>query len=238
MLKRGRILFLVLSAASSPSFATPDCDEVPRLNEICKEQISRLHPTQGALGFIAMRNELEDLEKLSEDELKAELKERVVPVVIGPRNRFYMLDNHHMVRALWEGELRNRVYVRVLKNWSKLSEENFWEQMEKAGWVRLIDDEGRRISPDSIPSHISRLPNDPYRSLAKIIRKRGAYKKTTILYAEFLWADYLRKAFNAYEFRAFDEATIVRAMKLARSEKARQLPGYIKAAYCEDELSR
>ena len=38
----------------------------------------------------------------SEKEMEQYLKKKEIPVIIGPNNKFYLIDRHHLLYALWE----------------------------------------------------------------------------------------------------------------------------------------
>ena len=53
----------------------------------------------------------------------------------------------------------------------------------------------RRVSAgnEAIPSTVSELLDDPFRSLAGELRRAGGYAKAPAPYSEFRWADFLRR---------------------------------------------
>ena len=44
-----------------------------------------------------------------------------------------------------------------------------------------------------IPKSIEDMADDPFRSLAGALRRKGGYAKDTTPFSEFLWADFLRR---------------------------------------------
>jgi hypothetical protein len=46
----------------------------------------------------------------------------------------------------------------------------------------------RTHAQDLLPSNVSELSNDPYRSLAWAVKSRKGFKATPIPFAEFIWA--------------------------------------------------
>ena len=78
------------------------------------------------------------------------------------------------------------------------------------------------------------MTDDPYRSLAWLVRRNGGYCKTSSEFAEFKWADWLRPRFSTLEIQDLPSdpkdanATVAKAVALAHSLEAKtdDLPGY------------
>src|SRR5215469_18202362 len=49
----------------------------------------------------------------------------MIPVVLGPKNRHFVIDHHHLARALME-EGVEEVFVTVIARLERLSEDAFW----------------------------------------------------------------------------------------------------------------
>ena len=78
---------------------------------------------------------------------------------------------------------------------------------------------------------MSKLKDDPYRSLAGEVRKAGGYAKDSSPYTEFLWADFFRPLFRKSDLSAkggqgLPQSLVVEAVALARGPKAQFLPGW------------
>jgi hypothetical protein len=52
---------------------------------------------------------------------------------------------------------------------------------------------GRRLLYERIPTSMSDLSDDPYRSLVSALRHVGGFDKVKVTYSEFAWADFLRR---------------------------------------------
>jgi len=83
------------------------------------------------------------------------------------------------------------------------------------------------LSPVLLPEKIKMLQDDPYRSLAWLVRKNGGYKKTAIPFAEFKWARYFRKKIKLSGKKHAIKDALPLALELARDPEAENLPGYI-----------
>lgn len=157
---------------------------------------------------------------------KAEyLGAHMIPVVIGPKGRYHMIDHHHLARALYEEGITH-VLVLVKANLHRLSHTAFETYMDNRNWLHPYNADGHRCAYRDIPKHIRKLADDSYRSLAGALREVGGYAKSDTPYAEFLWADFLRrKIAPGMVKKEFEEAT-AKALTLARSPEANYLPGW------------
>jgi hypothetical protein len=55
--------------------------------------------------------------------------------------------------------------------------------------------DGGVIAPDALPTSLEQLPDDPYRTLAWMVRKRDGFCRALMQqkeFAEFIWADWMR----------------------------------------------
>jgi hypothetical protein len=178
---------------SFPNEIDRDCGDHFRVGEKCKYKISELHPTQGALGRFEVRRKLNELSKMSADEAESYRKKKIVPVVVGPDQKLYMVDHHHSSLALLNFGFES-AYIEVIGDFSKATTElEFWEKMIAKNWAYPFDGDGQEISPLKIPQSLRRLEDDPYRSLAGIVRDLGGFKKEDTPYEEFIWARRFRE---------------------------------------------
>lgn len=67
-----------------------------------------------------------------------------------------------------------------------------------------------------MPKRLSKLKDDPFRSLASDIRKQGGYAKAPIPFLEFLWADFLRRTLVKKDVDKDYPGTLAAALKAAR----------------------
>jgi hypothetical protein len=183
------------------------------------EKISVLRPTQMAVGY---REVCAKFQKLGA--CGADAQKRLIPVIEGPGGQFYLRDGHHLALALHLAG-RSAVLVRVVADLSDLGLEAFWRTLEARNWVYPFDGSGRRQPLGRIPARLLEVEDDPFRSLAGALRRCGAYAKSTAPYADFAWADFLRRRIDpALSLRDFD-AALAGARALAASRAAAHLPG-------------
>jgi hypothetical protein len=194
----------------------------------CIVEIAILRPTQSALGMKEVEMRAEKIGKMDAKELEHYLRKHVAPIVIGPGGAPYLLDHQHLARALLQAHAGKTLYAEVKENWSKLSEIGFWAKMKEHDWVYLHDETGKPMGdPTGLPRTIESMRDDPYRSLAWLVREKDGYLQTESPYADFHWADFFRARVRLGNgTNAFDEATR-EAVKVAHSPEAKDLPGYV-----------
>jgi hypothetical protein len=149
----------------------------------------------------------------------------MIPVVLGPKKRHYVIDHHHLARALHDEGVKD-VAVTVVSNLSKLEADAFWTVMDNRNWMHPFDDDGRRRHYDDIPKSIPKLVDDPFRSLAGELRRQGGFAKDTTPFSEFLWADFLRRRIKRKLVEHDFSHAMEKAMELAKSTEADYLPGW------------
>lgn len=178
----------------------PWCTEEGKDGALYKLRVNDLSPTQFAVGRAEVAVRAARLRKKHEkapQRLHDYLRVRPVPIVIR-KKRFYLVDHHHMVRALHDALHETLgdeicIYVKVMANASSLDSHYFWKQMYARNDVYLFDqDGGGPRAPAKLPSHVKDLEFDPYRSLAWIVRNRHGYLKNDAPFSEFKWANYFR----------------------------------------------
>jgi hypothetical protein len=187
--------------------------------------IAELRPTQITVG---MREVLAKRKRWRETGAKKGEKflgKHLIPVILGPKKRNYVIDHHHLARALHD-EGQTEVAVTVRADLSKLDRDAFWTVMDNRSWMHPFDAKGERRHYKDIPKSVTDLVDDPFRSLAGELRRAGGFAKDTTPFSEFLWADFLRRRMKrkAVE-RDFDRA-MEKAIALAKSPDADYLPGW------------
>jgi hypothetical protein len=160
-------------------------------------------------------------------DMKAErfLGSHLIPVILGPKDRHYVIDHHHLARALHEEGVKN-IAVTVIANLSKLDIDAFWTVMDNRSWMHPFDDKGVRQRYHDIPKSIVELVDDPFRSLAGELRRAGGYAKDTTPFSEFLWADFLRRRIKRKAVEQDYDRSLEKALELAKSTDANYLPGW------------
>ena len=139
-----------------------------------------LRPTQITVGMRevkAKRKRLRETDKKKDGTKGAEfLGKHMIPVVLGPKDRHYIIDHHHLARALHDEGVKN-VLVTVVANFSKLDPDCFWFVLDNKNLMHPFDDKGRRRGHEDLPKAVSGLIDDPYRSLAGELRRAGGFAR-------------------------------------------------------------
>jgi hypothetical protein len=187
--------------------------------------IASLRPTQITVGMREVNEKRRVWQKLPEKKRSEFLGKHMIPVIIGPKERHYIIDHHHLTRALLD-EGSEHVLVVVVANLIKLDRDAFWTVLDHHGWVHPYDANGRRKSYENIPKSVSDLIDDPFRSLAGELRRAGGFAKDTTPFSEFLWADFLRRRLNRKLVETAFKVSLEKASKLAKSIDANYLPGW------------
>lgn len=187
--------------------------------------IADLRPTQMTVGY----REVDRKRAVWRERVDADgpdyLGQHMIPVVLGPKRQPHLIDNHHLARALHD-EGVTHVLVHVLADLSALKREAFLTVMDNRNWLHPFDAEGRRCDYDALPRRIGKLADDPYRSLAGAVRRAGGCAKVDAPFAEFLWADFLRRRIKPSRVAKDFDAAVLKALDLARGHDAQYLPGW------------
>jgi hypothetical protein len=187
--------------------------------------IRELRPTQITVGMREVEAKRRRWRDKSEEKGAKFLGHHMMPVILGPKDHHYIIDHHHLSRALLD-EGVEEVLVTVAANLRRLDKDEFWTFVDNRGWLHPFDEHGRRRGTDDLPKSVAALVDDPLRSLAGELRRIGGFAKDTTPFSEFLWADFLRRRLKRKLVEDdFDEA-LEQAMQLAKAQEADHLPGW------------
>ncbi|WP_439599607.1 ParB-like protein [Devosia sp.] len=187
--------------------------------------IAALRPTQMTVGYREVARKRAEWRARTLADEPDFLGRHMIPVVLGPRGHPWLIDNHHLARALHEEGVAH-VLVNIVADLSALERPAFRTFMDNRNWLHPFDAQGRRQPYGAIPKHIAELGDDPYRSLAGELRRAGGYAKDSMPYAEFLWADYLRRHIGAAALGRGFGAAVAAALQLAHTPQASYLLGW------------
>ncbi|RBP15766.1 hypothetical protein DFR50_10736 [Roseiarcus fermentans] len=187
--------------------------------------ILSLRPTQMTVGMEEVRRKRDAWKTNTSTDLAKFLGQHMVPTVIGPGGRRYLIDHHHLALALHEEGVES-VFVTLVADLGRLPDDLFWNMMSFQGWTHPYDAKGVRRPFADLPKTVAGMEDDPYRSLAGALRNSGGFAKDSAPFAEFLWADYLRARIKAKTIKTDFEASVAEAQALARLGEADYLPGW------------
>lgn len=199
------------------------------VGETYREKVDNLHPTQLRVGYHAVAEKKEKIEEMSKSDRKEHLRKNPIPVVLGPNNVLYIVDHHHLARAVYEAD-HQKVFIKIMKDWSKFDEKEFWKKMIAANYTYLHDTVTQRdYVPEDLPTHVWSMKDDPYRSLAGDLRDEDFYqKKESEFFIEFAWAEALYDFYKKKKVDVFKEKyseLLDMARDFAASDEAKNLPG-------------
>jgi hypothetical protein len=184
-----------------------------------------LRPTQITVGMREVKAKRKHWQEMADKKGGQFLGKHMIPVILGPKQRHYVIDHHHLALALHDEGVKE-VAVTVVANLSKLDTDAFWFVMDNRNWMHPFDDKGRRREYGEFPKSVTGLVDDPFRSLAGELRRAGGFAKDTTPFSEFIWADFLRRRIKRKLVdRDFDLA-LEKGLELAKSQDAEYLPGW------------
>ena len=196
--------------------------------------ILSLRPTQMTVGMIEVKEKCKRLreywkEHKSNKKQGEFLGRHMIPVVLGPGKLHYVVDHHHLARALHEEDVED-ILVTMIADLTMVEKDAFWGVLDNHKWVFPYDAKGERHHFKDIPKTVADLKDDPYRSLAGELRRVGGFAKDTTPFSEFLWADFLRRKMSRKSVEDNFAKAIEKALGLAKSKDAVYLPGWCGAA--------
>jgi hypothetical protein len=188
--------------------------------------ITSLRPTQMTVGMREVKEKRKRWREYKSAKKRAEmLGEHMIPVVLGPDERHYVVDHHHLARALHDEGVKD-VLVTVIGDLTMVEREAFWGVMDNKRWAYPYDAKGDRRHFRDLPRSVADLKDDPFRSLAGELRRAGGFAKDTTPFSEFLWADFLRRKVARKLVEADFETAMEKALAFAKSKDAIYLPGW------------
>jgi hypothetical protein len=190
-----------------------------------KIAIADLRPTQLTLGLAEVALRAGKIARQTPEEREAYIDRKSIPYVLGPGERIYMVDHHHLARALWSLNISDAALGEQLADWSDLDTKTFWRRMEAKGYCWPIDADGNRRPYSAFPEHVSDLTDNVWRSLARRLRGK-AFENQDTPFQEFIWGDYFRTFMSRRLIEMQFDLAAELAMKLAHLPEAEDLPGY------------
>ena len=187
--------------------------------------IDSLRPTQITVGMHEVKEKRSALRKRKIRTIGRFLGGHMIPVILGPMGRHYIIDHHHLALALHREGIAN-VLVTEIADLSMLEANQFWIVLDHHSWVHPYDRHGRRVDFTRIPKRVDQLEDDPFRSLAGELRRAGGFAKDVTPFSEFLWADFLRRRIPRRRVEKHFAAAVRQAMTLSKARDAHYLPGW------------
>jgi hypothetical protein len=187
--------------------------------------ILSLRPTQMTVGMREVKEKRKRWRTQEEGKKAESLGKHMIPVVRGPDKRYYVVDHHHLARALHDEGVKD-ILVTVIGDLRMVEKDAFWGVMDNKRWVYPYDAKGERRHFKDLPKSIEDLKDDPFRSLAGELRRAGGFAKDTTPFSEFLWADFLRRKISNKVVEDNFARAVEKSLELAKSHDAIYLPGW------------
>src|SRR6266536_3552427 len=188
--------------------------------------ILSLRPTQMTVGMREVKEKRERWREHKSEKKRAELLgKHMIPVVHGPDEHYYVVDHHHLARALHDEGVKD-VLVTVIGDLTMVERAAFWGVMDNKRWVYPYDVKGDRRHFKDIPKTVDDLKDDPFRSLAGELRRAGGFAKDTTPFSEFLWADFLRRRIPSKNVEDNFAKALEKGLALVKGHDAVYLPGW------------
>ena len=188
--------------------------------------ITDLRPTQMTVGMREVKEKRKRWREHKSAKKRAVLLgKHMIPVVLGPDEHHYVVDHHHLARALHDEGVKH-ILVTVIGDLTMVERDAFWGVMDNKRWVYPYDSKGERRQFNDLPKSVADLKDDPFRSLAGELRRAGGFAKDITPFSEFLWADFLRRKVSRKNVDDDFDKAMEKAMGFARSRDAVYLPGW------------
>ena len=191
-------------------------------------EIADLRPTQMTVGLREVARKRSEWRKRAERDGPDFLGRHMIPAVIGPGNHVFLVDHHHLVRALHEEGVEH-VLVSIVADLGGLKRSAFWTFMDNRNWLHPFDAtaSGAATAASRRRSAISRtipIARSPARSAAPAamprIRRPSPNSSGPISCAAAIDAKLVDKHF---------ERAVGEALDLAHGEDARLSAGLVRA---------
>lgn len=224
-----KYLLISLSLCSTLGFADgvfPECGPVTASGTECVTNISQIHPLQSNVGKYAIdmtipkNGMLPKLQKKCQEGHKALIDNLIergagfggTAAIIGPLGKIYLINGNHHAYALNQLESSSyakqcdytgQVYVYIVENLNSNTPRSFEKYLLKNKLVWLYDNSNKRITFSQMPDNISKMGDDPYRSVIKLVEDSECNKKHPIIdtnnttpFMQFYWAQTLYNLSN------------------------------------------
>jgi hypothetical protein len=179
-----------ISADNSPETCT---QQTTAPGAKCNCDLRSLRPLQGAVGMEEVRKKRDDI--VGGTKTRLDLAYDPIKIARGP-NGLYVTDHHHGALA-WLKAGQKMGTCQIQSDTISTDPTQFWADLNTLKLVRLADKDGKSITATQLPTTLETLPDDPYRTLAWRVRKGDGFCRALMTgnkeFAEFQWADWLRK---------------------------------------------
>jgi hypothetical protein len=174
-------------------------------------RLEELKPTQVAVGYDEVEFKRQQWRARTDPEKARLISEHPFPAVRGPDGKCFMIDGHHLGLALLK-EGVDVVLIKLVEDYSHMDDKAFWRAMDRNGFRYLSDVPRGELG--NAPETLQDLIDDPYRSLVARLRRNCHCPKYAAPFAEFRWADYLRRHIQIEALKTSPDGALKIAKKL------------------------
>lgn len=100
--------------------------------------IMSLRPTQMTVGLREVKDKRKRWREVSKRKQALSLGRHMIPVVRGPDKRHYVVDHHHLARALHDEGVKD-VFVTIIADLTMVDRDAFWGVLDNHRWVYPYD---------------------------------------------------------------------------------------------------
>src|SRR6202020_432580 len=104
-------------------------------------ELHKLRPTQITVGLIEVAFKRKELEALSKHAQRDFLATHPIPAVLGPQDRVFITDHHHLARAALESGIDTGFFL-LEAEMGSFDATLFWHTMRAQRWAHPIDEHG------------------------------------------------------------------------------------------------
>eukprot|EP01062_Namystynia_karyoxenos_P009365 TRINITY_DN13319_c0_g1_i3.p1 TRINITY_DN13319_c0_g1~~TRINITY_DN13319_c0_g1_i3.p1 ORF type:complete len:181 (+),score=42.49 TRINITY_DN13319_c0_g1_i3:75-617(+) len=140
------------------------CQDGMKAGQLCRAgcDSALIRPTQGAVGEQLVHCKAGKFNGKSDKKMEHYLQKHGhwVTGVLGPEGGFYVVDHHHLVKAVCESSQSGKsLYLCPRHDLSTLSVENFWSAMRvhRPPLCWLEDERGGAIAPSSLAPSVAKI---------------------------------------------------------------------------------
>jgi len=223
--KDGGMRRVAMSLRLPPYQPLPPPSEGSTLLEVA---VADLQPTQLCVGLAEVRSRQVDFSQESSQERRRYLGGKPVPLVRNRDGQLWMVDRHHRLRALVEIDPEARAFGYVVHESGGTNRAEVLADLGQRGWLYLYDGRGQGpLPPTDLPTRLTGLQDDPYRSLIWRLKKEGLIEPAPLIpFHEFRWGAWLRtRSLPPFSSSRLDPA-LPAARTLVRSAAAASLAGW------------
>src|SRR3978361_295293 len=103
-----------------------------------------LRTTQMTVGMLEVNEKRKRWREHKSKKKQAELLgKHMIPVVLGPDRRYYVVDHHHLARSLHDEGVKD-ILVTVIADLTMVDPDAFWGVLDNRRWVYPYDAKGER----------------------------------------------------------------------------------------------